>query len=665
MKVSNGSLSCIILFSIVISMGCASSSSGDAEAPNGGDAEASSETPPAGWETVELTPQGLKMWTEDMERYVWLLPAVWTKKGKLGGFGTDLFCNVTASRLSCPVADRGELFVETTAPELVFGFNAAGDETVEALALEGVAQLPGAKSWMSNGFQSWSQSGMIALQDKPEDEILWETVELHGDNESMREGRDLSWWYSFTGAGGVHFFAGALTGNRFKPWVAFYKKTETSLGVMLGCGGAGESIVLKADESVTGERWFLGLGNDLAALQTDYAGLLPSRRLEQNARAEAGWNSWYELWNTVDAEAVQANADLAGEALADYSSETGSLRIVIDDGWQKKWGEWEPNEKFPDGMAAVAEDLDAKGFTAGIWLAPFLVQKDSDLIAEHTDWYVKEIDPIDGKAKPIQWMHQGLGAMQILDPTNPAVEAHLSEVISRVVGWGYGLLKIDFLFAATFEGIRVEDVTGMEAFHRGMAIIRNAAGDDAALLAVGAPAIASFPYAESWRIGTDIAYEPLGISWLFMNNQLRSISSRWFLCRSVLCDPDPLLLRELSQEEISYGSWVVTLAGGGLFLSDDLRQLDASRQPWGLDTLRVGLTLSGQPARPENPYPDDPPEVLVNHVYDFAVNANNHVVPGTWVLPDGQRLRMNLDGDNEEVVEGVTIPARGARLLTP
>ncbi len=149
-----------------------------------------------------------------------------------------------------------------------------------------------------------------------------------------------------------------------------------------------------------------------------------------------------------------------------------------------------------------------------------------------------------------------------------------------------------------------------------------------------------------------------------MVNQLRSLSSRWFLCQSVYCDPDPLLMRELNRDEIEFGSWVVALAGGGLFLSDDLRQLDSERYAWGLDDVRVGLALGGEVSRPENPYPSQPPDALVNHVYDFAVDGIHHVVPTTWVLPDGQRLKMNLS-ESEEVVEGSTIPAHGAGVLNP
>jgi hypothetical protein len=52
------------------------------------------------------------------------------------------------------------------------------------------------------------------------------------------------------------------------------------------------------------------------------------------------------------------------------------LRIVqLDDGYQQHIGDWASPcpEKFPDGLAELAAEVRALGFTPGIWLAPFLV----------------------------------------------------------------------------------------------------------------------------------------------------------------------------------------------------------------------------------------------------------------------------------------------------
>ena len=80
-----------------------------------------------------------------------------------------------------------------------------------------------------------------------------------------------------------------------------------------------------------------------------------------------------------------------------------------------------------------------------------------------------------------------------------------------------------------------------------MKLIKDAAGPRTHLLACGAPLLASLPYADSWRVGADIAFEfpakQKGLSWVDVANQARNIGARWFFCDAIHCDAGPLLLR--------------------------------------------------------------------------------------------------------------------------
>jgi hypothetical protein len=367
--------------------------------------------------------------------------------------------------------------------------------------------------------------------------------------------------------------------------------------------------------------------------------------------AEAGWNSWYELFSGVDAEAVLANAALAAGVLAPLLTAGARARIVIDDGWQQMWGQWEPNAKFPQGLDGLASQLHADGFEVGVWLAPLLVAEAAPLVADHPDWFV--VGPV--------FQHPDHGSMRVLDVTHPEAAAHLTKVVTTIVGWGFDLLKIDFLFVGTWEGERREPLTGMQAYGRALALIRQAAGEQVQLLAVGAPPVASFGLVDSWRLGGDIAFEPFGPSWYFAVNQLRSLGARWPTCLAVLCDADPPMLRSMAFEEVGFGVWVVALAGGGLYLSDDLRQLAAERLAW-LDAGAAALCLGGMPARPLDPVPPNPPQRLSTAVQDLFLDSNSHVVPLVWRLPDGSGLAFNPT-DQPSVQAGRTIPARGAALI--
>jgi hypothetical protein len=577
-------------------------------------------------------------------------------------------CDVKPGGLSCPIGDAGTAVIGLAPHEdfwsgqpwdgdVFVSFTAAREVEVGGLALVGTGTVEGAEAWLSNGYQSWSQSGMVALGKPATEAELAEALAAKGDVEVLREGDELSWWWTLVGSGEASFFAGAVTADRFKPWTQVWRRNDGSIGIRLVSGGTGERVKLAPGEAVTSERWMLNAGKEPNALLEQYGRALPSRAREIRPPVPAGWNSWYELWDGVDEEAVRANAALAKDLLAPHLPDGhGPPRIVIDDGWQVAWGEWVPNERFPSGLDGLAADLKADGFEVGIWMAPLLVDEDSALVSEHPDWFVEGLF----------YPHALNGKMRVLDVTNPAAAAHLAGFISTVVSWGYDLLKIDFLFAGSWEGKRAAAVTGLEAYHKALEIIREAAGEGTLLTAVGAPPLPSLPYVEAWRLGGDIAFSATPLAWPFIANQARSLSVRWPLCLAVLCDADPVLLRDLPREQVESGGWVVAFAGGALFLSDDLRHLPEERWSWGLDPDRAALALGGLPAVPESPFPDSPSARLANVLSELlgelTGQPEHHVVPLIWRLPDGRRVAFNASVE-EVVVDSIAVPPAATRVL--
>lgn len=565
-------------------------------------------------------------------------------------------CVVAPGEVSCALEGLGTLRgwrdAEGRAGVELIAPTDAADLVIEGLALEGPLVLPGATSWLSNGFQSWSQAGALALAEPVSEQALAAALAARGDEEVIRGGSELSWWHTWVAGGEEALVAGVLGVDRFKAWLQVYREGDRAR-LRLVCGAAGEAVAVISGATLRSEVWSVALGADLHDLLAAYGASLPSRRGDAPTPAEAGWNSWYDLWDDVDDAAVRANAALARSLLEPHlGAGAPSLRVVVDDGWQVAWGEWWPNEKFPHGLDGLAADLRADGFEVGVWLAPLLVDADSELVAMHPGWFVQGAE----------YLHLEEGPQRVLDPTHPEAAAHLAEEIGRLVGWGLDFLKIDFLFAGTWEGGRHEAVTGMEAYARALEIVRGAAGEDVVLLAVGAPGPPSLPWVDAWRVGYDIAVEPFGPSWAFVPNQARSIAARWPVCLATLCDADPALLRELEREEVETGAWVVALGGGAFFLSDDLEQLPEERSDWGLDPLRVGLGTAGAPAVPEDLWPGAPPVELASALGDHFHGASTHVLPMVWRTQDGVRVALNI-ADDPVVIEGIEVPPRGVRAL--
>ncbi|HYC01145.1 MAG TPA: glycoside hydrolase family 36 protein [Candidatus Limnocylindrales bacterium] len=548
------------------------------------------------------------------------------------------------------VPGQGDVTLHIEGALVALRFDAAAPCTVEALGLEGSGHVPGAAAWLSNGFHSWSQTGVLALAGEPDVAAVQRALMARGDAEVVREGSEMSWWMTWAGSDACSVFAAALTADRFRSWMSVWQGAADTIGIRIVSGGSGERIHMAEGQTLWSECLCIDAGADLHAMLERYGRSLPSRRAAHAQEARAGWNSWYGLWDDgVEERLVLENARLARAMLEPVvGPRAARLHVVVDDGWQQCWGDWSANGKFPSGLSGLFARLESDGFVPGLWMAPLLAHESSHVAREHPQWFVQGAD----------YLHAKRGRMRILDVTHEEAAAHLHDVIEDVLAQGCRYLKLDFLFAGTFEGRRARDVTGMEAYARAMRILRQAAGDTF-FLAVGAPMLGTFAYADGWRIGFDIALEKigdneLGPSWPFIANQARSIAARWPAGYATLCDADPVLLRGLARNEVEAGAAVAALAGGALFLSDDLTRLPPQRRSWGMEPALADMALCGMASRPQSPYPPRPPASLANAIVDHFLGRCDQHVPVLWKTPQGRRVAINA-ADAAVKVQGRTV----------
>ena len=496
-------------------------------------------------------------------------------------------------------------------------------------------------TWLSNGFQSWSMSGALQLGGDLGYDARGRALADLGDQEVARQGREFSWWHTWVAGGnGLPIVAGASSARRFKTWISV-SRADANLTLRLHQIGVGEQLEVPPQTILGGDPLFVQAGELEATLQR-YAATLESRSDTEPRSAPAGWNSWYQLWDSIDASAILDNAVFMEESW-NFESEDAPL-IVVDDGWQQAWGIWEPNTRFPAGLTDIARQVRDKGFEPGVWLAPYLVSASTQLAQDNPDWFVP------GAMFP----HPKNGEMLVLDPTHPEAAAYMRDFISTIVGWGYKLLKIDFLFAGTYPGARHDGSTAMEGFARGLEVIREAAGSETLIVGVGSPGIPILPYVDGWRAGGDIALEVTDVNYFFGANQARSLMARWPLCQRTLCDADPALTRTLSRNEVEVLAWVAALGGGAWFSSDDWRSVEADRFDWAFTRARYDLGRAGRSAIPLDPIPETPPRVLNNVIEDIIEGESQHIAPSIWRLPTGGILEINWS-DND-----AHIPARSA-----
>ncbi|MEB3223023.1 MAG: glycoside hydrolase family 36 protein [Candidatus Sericytochromatia bacterium] len=311
-----------------------------------------------------------------------------------------------------------------------------------------------------------------------------------------------------------------------------------------------------------------------AAAVADRPGAAPSGR-----RAQAGWCSWYTRFASVTEADVLRNA----AALRQHAATREVTLVQLDDGWQGELGDWlEVNGRFPRGLRALAQDLRAQGLLPGLWLAPFVVGSRSRLATAHPDWLLQGPD-----GAPVLALHNWDQRCHALDLAVPAARTHLAQVVRTAVeAWGFGFLKLDFLYAGALAGRRAGGLPALAAYRLGLAAIREAAGD-AFLLGCGAPLLPSVGLVDAMRVGPDVAaaWHPADgdASSPALANALRSTLARgWMHGKWWQNDPDCLLLgpehRGITLAERLTWAATVLLSGGAKLLSDEIATLSPTAQ---------------------------------------------------------------------------------------
>lgn len=536
-----------------------------------------------------------------------------------------------------------ELYVSGT--QIVPKIVATTPATFEALHLRGTWWAAGedAPVLWRQGYQSWSPSGVFPLVAVEEDARGLPLVP--GDDDTFDVALETpftSWWAGLVGRpDGGSVLVGTLRASRTKSWVAVGPDA-----LHLVWGGVGEAIQLAPGDAIYLDPAWFSVGGDPNALWRRWA--------EEAVKTQApsplpeappsGWATWYEHFDAVREEDVRANLTLAAELRGE--PDLLALDVIqIDDGWSRSWGDWAPNDRFPSGMAALAADIAAEGFVAGIWMAPFLVSRDAPVYAAHADWWVRD----DQGAELDDLGHA------VLDATHPEAGAWMAQQVRARVEEGYGYLKLDFLHAGAVEGRRYAEVTGVEAYAIGMELLREAAGD-AWLLACGAPMLPTLGWADSWRSGPDITFAVDGAPRpAYLRNQARATAARSFLNGLWWWnDADTLLVREPLSADWAQGAVVANaVSGGAWILGDDLVALpdDRLRLALHLDAGTVGGWV--QPVDPLSFVSGFDGSPLIERA------QGDDRVPIRWELPDGTVALLNLGGEPVEV-EG----PGGTELLT-
>jgi len=430
-----------------------------------------------------------------------------------------------------------------------------------------------------NGYQSWTDSRersvsgrMHSLQRVPRRLVEKYSLDRYGDNRfvsySAVRGQQHGFTYGYVRRGEEYTLFGSLA-EESGFTVLRFDAVDNRILLEKDCRGhhftgdytAFDLVILTGTENEVFDEYFRLLG------------IAPAK-----GKRLTGYTSWYNLYEGISEDSIEK--DLRGFSGAEKRPDV----FQIDDGYENAVGDWlVPNEKFPHGMKRAADEIRKSGMLPGIWLAPFAAEKKSILVKEHPDWLLRD-EKGEAQMGGCNW-----SGFYGLDIYNPEVRDYLRQVFDTVVrDWGYGLVKLDFLYAACL--IPRRDKTRAQVMYDGMKLLRELSGD-ALILGCGVPLAPAFGKVDYCRIGCDMTLNWLGDAHMrplhrevpsTRNTLLNTVFRRQLDGRAFRNDPDVFLLRDdnikLSPKQRETLATVNALFGGVLFTSDNVGAYDAKKR---------------------------------------------------------------------------------------
>lgn len=199
-----------------------------------------------------------------------------------------------------------------------------------------------------------------------------------------------------------------------------------------------------------------------------------------------GWSTW--MSGVTTESGVIENSDWA-------AVNNKNIKLVqIDDGWERGYGNWIPNDNFPNGIAYIANKVHQNGQKLGLWFCPYLVP--ANMTGLH-NWILGE-----------NWNQQIGGVTYwILDPADPDVNTYVGSVVQNFTRWGVDYIKVDYMGGNAWQDIFAytgtkEAVSATRAINIGLQTIRDNA-PNAHILECGLPFLPTTT-AQSMRYTGDI-----------------------------------------------------------------------------------------------------------------------------------------------------------------
>lgn len=300
-----------------------------------------------------------------------------------------------------------------------------------------------------------------------------------------------------------------------------------------------------------------------------------------------GYTSWYNYYQNISEEIL----------LRDLNALDGRFDLFqIDDGYETKVGDWLSIDriKFPHGLQPVVDAAHEKGLQAGIWLAPFVAEADSQLFRTRKELFKRD------KGGEFVKCGSNWSGFYALDLENEETKNYIRTCLTRFLDMGFDFFKLDFLYAVNL--VTDEGTSRSACAEKAYAFLRECLGGKQ-ILGCGATVFNCIGKFDYLRIGPDVSLIFDDVPYMRLMHRER-ISTKTTLQNTVYRsffndrlfgnDPDVFLLRSdnirLSKAQRRALITLNALFGRVMMTSDNLQTYDGEQRK----LLDEGLTLFRQ-----------------------------------------------------------------------
>ncbi|MCY6483415.1 alpha-galactosidase [Clostridium aestuarii] len=431
------------------------------------------------------------------------------------------------------------------------------------------------KNMFVNGYQSWTESGEMSKNDELKNlsSVMKSKMETCGDyyfyDYKGKKGVLHSYTFTyFKGNNDKTLFLGSVD-EEYGYTIFEADLKSNKLKITKDCSG------LKTTGEICFLKLYMGYGSDKNSFK-NYFSFFKNKK--ESADMGIGWTSLYNYYGDV-------TQDIVLENIENIKNKNIPMDIIeIDDGYQTAVGDWlSINEKFPLGMNFISYKIKSAGYQPGIWVAPFICEKNSKIFKNHKEWLLKDKS---GKPVAVGYNSKWGGKFYALDFYNLKFRENLANIFYVMINiWGYKVVKLDFLYAAAL--IPRKGKTRAGIMKDVIEFLNDIIGERAVILASGVPLSAAFGKVDFCRIGADTAayWEDKKLKILRCRERASTISAlnntiaRFRLNGNVFYNVSSgCLLRKQSNKlnkEQKYSLLLLNnLLGGLVFLSDNINEYD-------------------------------------------------------------------------------------------